>query len=304
LTIRSARWISRAAAVGLIAGAGCGSVSTAPDAVPSPDGAGACAPTAPFGTPAPMAEINTAGAEFNAWLSPDELTIYYGAVAPAGIGGQDIYVATRASRDAAFGAGVLLSGVNSADDEGKIALTADGLTAYLAVGQPGDLYTASRASVTAAFDALTPVAGLNTAENDAGPWISPDGRTIYFHSHRTRPVRIYRATRSTGPFGAPEPVGELFSNHGDGDPVVSADGLSIYFASGRPGDVPRWDVWVATRSSTSDGFGAPVAIDAVNEAGKITWPTWISPDNCRLYFSSDRTGGEGDYDLWVAERSP
>jgi hypothetical protein len=33
------------------------------------------------------------------------------------------------------------------------------------------------------------------------------------------------------------------------------------------------------------------------------WPTWVSPDGCRLYFSRrPGEGGADNYDLYVAER--
>jgi hypothetical protein len=45
---------------------------------------------------------------------------------------------------------------------------------------------------------------------------------------------------------------------------------------------------------------APVPLNELNTADAEV-PTWLSPDNCRLYFHSTRAGNESFY---LAERTP
>src|SRR5215470_1941714 len=62
-----------------------------------------CSPTAPFQSPVKLAAIDTADSDENAWLSPDELTLYFSSTRTGTLGGYDIFMATRANRDANFG---------------------------------------------------------------------------------------------------------------------------------------------------------------------------------------------------------
>jgi hypothetical protein len=82
--------------------------------------------------------------------------------------------------------------------------------------------------------------------------------------------------------------------------VLSKDGREIFFGTQR--DTPNYiQIWHATRSTLADGFGTPTAVSELNVADN-TYPNWISPDRCSLYFTSKRPNGSGNQDLWVASR--
>ena len=89
----------------------------------------------------------------------------------------------------------------------------------------------------------------------------------------------------------------------DFDPVVSRDGLSLYFASGpgRGGEGGR-DLWVAERASTSEPWGAPYNVGAVINTGAHESKPSLSVDGHRLYFASNRPGGLGGFDIYMAWR--
>jgi hypothetical protein len=76
----------------------------------------------------------------------------------------------------------------------------------------------------------------------------------------------------------------------DGCASTSPDGLKIVFNSNRAG---THDIYMATRSSTSDGFGAPVRLPAPVNSDTFTesCPTLVGD---RLYFSSTRDDAAGD----------
>lgn len=95
---------------------------------------------------------------------------------------------------------------------------------------------------------------------------------------------------------------ELNSNAEDQVPTLSADKLTIYLASNRPGGHgnDNSDIWSAHRSTTSDGFPAPTPVSELNSSG-TEYPGWLSPDNCRFYFTSDRAG---THDIYVTSRHP
>jgi hypothetical protein len=54
----------------------------------------------------------------------------------------------------------------------------------------------------------------------------------------------------------PSPIN--LTNTFSASPWLTADGLNMYFGSDRPGGYGRWDLWVATRGSTSETWGEPV----------------------------------------------
>ena len=81
--------------------------------------------SAMFGTPAPLSELNTSDYEGAATLSSDALSIIFVSDRPGGSGSKDLWMATRTSTQATFGAPKNLSSVNSASSDVDCALSAD-----------------------------------------------------------------------------------------------------------------------------------------------------------------------------------
>ena len=105
-------------------------------------------------------------------------------------------------------------------------------------------------------------------------------------------------------FGEPVNLGPIVNvpSSWQGEPSISADGLSLYFVSNRPGGSGDSDLWVATRPTTDDGWGLPLNLGpTVNSTAKDENPC-VSADGLELYFASNRAGGYGGHDVWVATR--
>jgi hypothetical protein len=89
----------------------------------------------------------------------------------------------------------------------------------------------------------------------------------------------------------------------DGGPSISPDGLSLFFFSERPGGSGGKDLWVTTRIRVSEPWGTPVNLGpTVNSSSEDATPD-ISADGLALFFFSTRSGGYGNYDLWVTTRT-
>jgi WD40-like Beta Propeller Repeat len=90
----------------------------------------------------------------------------------------------------------------------------------------------------------------------------------------------------------------------DGCPFVSRDGKTFYMASNRPGGLGGIDIWVSTRASVDEPWGAPVNVGApVNSEANDFCPT-IARDGHLFYFVSNRAGGCGGDDIYTTRLRP
>jgi len=155
---------------------------------------------------------------------------------------------------------------------------------------------------------------VNDSYGVRGMCISRDGLSLYFSSNRPGGYGGYDlwvATRETTDdnWGDPVNLGQPANTVYDvWDPSISSDGLSLYFADGFygpfiPGGYGNMDLWVATRNTTSEPFGAPVNLGpTLNNGGPNEWPS-ISADGLSLYCSGWFPGTLGLCDLWVSTRT-
>lgn len=104
-------------------------------------------------------------------------------------------------------------------------------------------------------------------------------------------------------FGEPINLGPTVnSGSEEAGPYVSADGLCLYFNSTRSGGYGNHDLWVTTRKTVLDPWGTPVNLGPTVNSSSNDGPASISANGLELYFSSHRSGGQGNLDLWVAKR--
>lgn len=91
----------------------------------------------------------------------------------------------------------------------------------------------------------------------------------------------------------------------DGCPIQGPDGLSLYTATNRPGGLGGIDIWIADRSSTDVGFGAPVNPGApINSAADDFCPTPVRGKG--LFFVSRRDGAcaTNSADIYFSRLNP
>lgn len=190
------------------------------------------------------------------------------------------------------------------------SLSADRLTLFFAANREGegeDILMATRTSEDASFGPARPIAGVNSPADDGTPSLSLSGLSLLFHTNRggglgDRDVGIATRTRLDGAFSDPQPLRGVNSTTLDHLATLSGDELTLLLVSTRSGGLGQSDLWVASRQSLEADFAAPVNVLAVNspfDEGRGQ----LSADGLRLYLSSSRGGGQGEMDLWVAERS-
>jgi hypothetical protein len=305
----------------LLGGAGCG-VLLATDTTSDPpvatveggaEDAGDAAPSAclttAFGAPAPLAGLASPADENGAWpFGADE--IFFGRIESDGL-----YAVSRARR---AGSGFVVVGKMTGllDGARSPSLSTDGLRLYYetADGTPEKIVFAVRTSTTDDFvdsDAgshethgggggslITPYVTANALWYAAAPTISNGGTT------EIGPYDIYRATfTGDGDVGPAIAEPSLATPTLEQNPVLTPDELQIYFASDRPGS-SGVDVWTATRKRREDGFDSPTLVTELSSNGD-DYPTWISPDGCRILLRSNRADAQGkstNHDIYVSER--
>jgi hypothetical protein len=221
----------------------------------------------------PVAELNSAANEVGPILSPDGKQLYFYSDRPGGLGGTDIYVASKTA-DGAWGKPKCLGPkVNSAAHEYDPAISPDGMSLYFASNrtdetakriaddkQPAsqewnvtlraqldltmfDLYRSRRDGIDTEWGPSAALEEINRPDStDGAPFVSPNGAFLYFASDRTarngerRNLDLYRARLSGDGFLEPENLGPSINTpHHETEPGLSAEGFTIVFSSNRDG---------------------------------------------------------------------
>jgi len=79
---------------------------------------------------------------------------------------------------------------------------------------------------------------------------------------------------------------------------ITADSSKIYFTSDRAGGQGAYDIWV---SEYNNGWQTPINLGGnINTSDYDLQPS-ISSDGTQLYFSSNRPGGHGSFDVYLSE---
>jgi hypothetical protein len=267
-----------------------------------------CDPAADFGIAASLEGLNGPTADEGAFLTEDELTIYFSTRrVKQDLNDWDIYVGTRASRDDAFDV-MPLAGVNTTGMQRRPTVSSDGMLLYATTLANGDDISVAEWDGTG-FSSLTKVEVLSPLLNSGYPYMLPNGR-IYFETDYNpadpdMPLNptIYSSRRTGGVTEVPQPVLGIDIGPGGEDemrPVVTPDELTMYFASTRKDSV---DIYVTHRSSADEPFGPSERVDSLEPTMPNEYPDWISADGCVLYFTRETVPSSTvSYDIFAATR--
>jgi hypothetical protein len=106
-----------------------------------------------------------------------------------------------------------------------------------------------------------------------------------------------------GPWGAPVNLGSVVNSaYNDQHPSISKDGLSLYFVSNRPGGFGGNDIWVTQHATVDDAWRPPRNLGPSINTSRNDFAPDLTIDGHHLYMNSDRPGGCGGSDLYVARR--
>jgi WD40-like Beta Propeller Repeat len=106
-----------------------------------------------------------------------------------------------------------------------------------------------------------------------------------------------------GPWSAPVNLGPIVNSaYNDQHPSISKDERSLYFVSNRPGGFGGNDIWVTQRATVADAWGPPHNLGPSINTSSNDFAPDLTIDGHHLYMNSDRPGGCGGSDLYVARR--
>jgi hypothetical protein len=127
------------------------------------------------------------------------------------------------------------------------------------------------------------------AQNHDATWTDPDGGARSAFTDWVAPINLGLVVNTAV---------------NDQRPTISRDGLSLYFGSNRAGSIGTTegsDLYVSKRPARDLPWGPPVKIEALSSIGDDNAPTF-SPNAHWVILGSDRPGGCGGIDLWIAYR--
>jgi Tol biopolymer transport system component len=271
------------------------------------------------------ASVNSPLFEGGPTISADEKTLIFTATRDPVTEQEDLFISKRARPQDPWGeAEAIGSTINDAvASEFSPRLSHDGKALYFGSNRAGgfgasDIYVATRQSPNHPWSwpqNLGPL--INTEAFEAFPTPAADGNTLYFERSTTvasPDADIWVTTRANQrePWSIPQRLAAPVNGpDADFSPSISTDSLMLYFASVRTGNIGFADIWVSTRSSLSDPWGAPKNLGPnINSSSSLTLGPFITANGKSLYFMSTRTGGLGQpgcqslncFDLYVAKR--
>ena len=260
-----------------------------------------------FASPAEL-EVSSS-VHFTPTLSIDETELFYTNWGPQG--NWDIYTASRDNIEDSWSAPYVLEAIDTDSREDRVALSNDGRTMIYASqrgdGKGGfDLWTSTRPDRHGDWKDPVNVGSINTSLNERGPNLSLDGKTLFFATsdpNVTNSSDLWYSTRddiSSSNWSTPTPLPNVNSNYSDADPSITSDGLQLYFTSDRPRGFGANDIYVATRNSVDDDFGAPLNLGPIINTPNVDDSPFISTSG-KLYYTRGAIPGEPNWELWVSE---
>jgi hypothetical protein len=228
-----------------------------------------------------------------------------------------------AKADFTFGESVNLGPpINTPYGDYNVYISADSLELYVSSDRPGghgyfDMWRSTRENTDNPWGPLVNVQEINGRYNEIFPCLSADGLTLYFsdwydwNAAGNRPGGVghhdlWMCTRlsTDDHWGPPVNMGVIInSSDADVSPGVSQDGKILIFTSKRSGGLgSNYDLWMSTRPDAESDWAAPVNMGSAVNSSAYDGEACLSNDGLILFFSSDRGGGMGSYDIWMTTR--
>ncbi len=195
----------------------------------------------------------------------------------------------------------------------SLSIAGDGVTAIMGICNRSDAIALScdiyqGQIIDGKLENFMPLgAPINTEWWEGQPCISQDGQLLFFASDRKGGhggVDIYMCSKSAdGKWGAP--VNLSFNTGGNElSPFIAPDNQTLYFAADHlPGGMGGYDIYVTHRQGENEWSEPKNLGPTVNSKYDELFFSIPSKEDA-LYFSSNRPGGSGGFDLYRLSVQP
>jgi WD40-like Beta Propeller Repeat len=190
-----------------------------------------------FGEPEPVTVVNTEEFESSPAVDLDGLTLWVGRKLDDGLGGVDIYVSHRDTREGAWSDPELVTELSTELDDIPRPPGAGGLIMPLASRAESDdyqTYLATREQVTAAFGAPVALTDLwREGTSSVDGYLTWDGRYLFLTYTQDELGDLFISPRDGDTFREAIALDSVNTADDERDPWISPDGTMLYFASDR-----------------------------------------------------------------------
>lgn len=258
--------------------------------------------------------VNTPYFEGFPMIMPDGLTLYFSSDRPGGEGDLDIYVTWRKSTEDVWSEPINIRSINSPTSDHSVTVSPDGHTMYFMSKREGgygsgDIYISHREDVSDPAGWGNPKnAGpvINTEKLEACPLVHINGNKteLYFVSSREDRyglggIDIYSSNidEATGQFEIPVNMSDINSTDLD----MHFEPVQGLIWSDRPGGPGGQDIWLADLDMADGLWKNPIPLKPPVNTEHVEGMPSITHDLNELIFHSDRPGGEGNLDIYIAK---
>jgi len=144
---------------------------------------------------------------------------------------------------------------------------------------------------------------INSSKDEAYACLTPEGDAMYFSSSRKGGyggLDLYFSPKiKDGKWGKPVNLGPFINSSGDEDaPFITESGELLYFSSTGHRSTGGYDIFFS-RLEADSTWGLPTNLGpAVNSTADDLYYKVFGQ---KVFFSSNRRGGKGDFDMYMAE---
>ncbi len=275
-----------------------------------------------------LSNINTKGSEYFPVITIDGSRIYFtGVDRKDAIGGEDIYFSDYVN-GVWQNANLLGYPFNTKGDDAINSISADGNTLVLfgnykgAFGGGDNFYSERTAS---GWSEIKPFRQQNSIYWDCDGYLTADGKAFFFTSDRPGGIGpfqkgglfyhgeyegntdIYVSVKNDSGWGNPVNIGSVINTpYSERSPFLHPDGKTLYFSSDGHYGMGSLDVFKSVRLNDTSWteWSEPVNLGKEINTSGFDIAYKISTDGEYAYFSSNREGGKGGYDIYSIKLPP
>ena len=257
--------------------------------------------------------VNSGSEDFGAYLFGNGLTMYFvSRRQPSSSSNSDhFWVIKRKNRDSAWSEPVYLKALNNESAVGGITIDDSGKIYYATNYQTKahndvNIWEGAIENKTLNIKALP--SPVNTERWESQPSVTANGKDLYFASNRDHQmgsngrVEIYVTHKNLeGKWSEPKNLGpEINFGTYNGTPFISPDNNILFFTCSKTLD-PKKKIYMSLHIGPNDEDWSEALLlpGEINSDGDNIFPM-IAADGKTIYFSSNRSGGHGGFDIYEA----